>query len=252
MKSHTTKENAMLQKLENAYLAILRFVVIVVAGMLLVAVAILGFNSFKVFQAEPALEQKVPRISDRELIQEITAPQTAQPEPPSAPAGQDHQADKNSVFYARAANAIVKFVAQHSGGTEAVEKPQAMAIIKSRAEAMGEPALIAGYAENLADTIERILAAPSVIEAAQTTSTLAVVNSALKAFTEKFSAKVEQVNTGRNAQQQAYLEKKAEGLQSLYIAAGAFGSFLMIVFLSVIIRIERNLRHLENRPIATT
>jgi hypothetical protein len=55
------------------------------------------------------------------------------------------------------------------------------------------------------------------------------------------------VTAENSRRQQEYVDKKTDGMQSLYIAAGAFGAFLMIAFLSIIIKIERDVRHLETR-----
>jgi hypothetical protein len=78
-----------------------------------------------------------------------------------------------------------------------------------------------------------------------------VINNALNLFTQKFHEQIQKENAEFAAKKEEYIAKKAEGMQSLYVAAGAFTAFLMIVFLSIIIRIERNLRHLENRPVGT-
>lgn len=241
----------MLQKLENAYLAILRFVVIAVAGVLLVVVVILGFNSFKAIQSEPEAKEITPKVSEQELIKGITEkPATLQSEHQDA-AADKNKTDPNAAFYERASNAIVTFVAKYSGGAETVDKAQVIAITKERANSLNDPKLVAAFAEGFAESIEKTLADPSIIKTAQTTSTLDVINKALNIFTQKFHEQIEKENAQFVAKQQEYIAKKAEGMQSLYIAAGAFAAFLMIVFLSIIIRIERNLRHLENRPVVT-
>lgn len=239
----------MLQKLENAYLAILRFVVIAVAGILLVAVLILGFNSFKAIQFEPAEKEITPQVSERELIKGIT-------EKPVLPKNVSHEAfadmkkiDPNAAFYERASNAIAIFVTKYSGGTESVEKAQVVEITKERAESLSDPKLVTAFAKGFAESIEKTLADPSVIKTAKNTSTLDVINKALNLFTQHFNEQIVKENEQFAVRQQEYIAKKAEGMKSLYVAAGAFVAFLMIVFLSIIIRIERNLRHLENKPV---
>ena len=241
----------MLQKLENAYLAILRFVVIATAGVLLVAVVILGFNSFKVIQFEPVAKEITPQVSEQELIKGITKKpaQTLDQLPESD--GNAKKTDPNAAFYERASNAIAAFVTKYSGGAESVEKAQVVAITKERAESLDDPKLVTAFAKGFADSIEKTLADPSVIKTAQTTSSLDVINKALNLFTQNFNEQIKKENAKFIAEQQKYIEKKSEGMQSLYVAAGAFVAFLMIVFLSIIIRIERNLRHLENKPTVT-
>ncbi|WP_432722670.1 hypothetical protein R0381_001540 [Jeongeupia wiesaeckerbachi] len=238
----------MLQKLENAYLAILRFVVIAVAGLLLIMVVILGLNSLKALQSEPAATETTHVVSEQDLIQSITAkPGVQQQQAPKA--SNDMAAkDPNAVFYERAATAMTNFIKSLDKNAQNIDNAEFIAYAKQTAESLGEPKLTAEYAKNFADAMEKTLKDPSVIKVAQTTSVQHVIQKVVGDFFQQFKANVEQEKAQRATKQQEYLVKKAEGMQSLYIAAGAFASFLMIVFLSVIIRIERNLRNLEKRP----
>lgn len=240
----------MLQKLENAYLAILRFVIIAVAGLLLVVVLILGFNSFKAIQFEPEEKDITPQVTEQELIQGITKKATPQSGKANSAVSSNKESDPNLVSYERAANAIANFVEKYSEGNESVEKQQIVAITKQRAESIGDTKLTNQFALGFADTIEKTLADQSVIKQGQNTSTLDVVNKALGIFTQKFNEQIQKEKASFAAKQQEYMNKKADGIQSLYIAAGAFTAFLMIVFLSIIIRIERNLRHLEGKSVS--
>lgn len=240
----------MLQKLENAYLAILRFVVLIVAGLLLVGVVLMGVNALKAVKSEPVVTKTTPQVSDQEMIKAITSkPSAATPSNPGQGEGAHlTQVDPNSAYYDRVANVIVSFVTKNSGGTDSVERGQVITITKARAEAQKDPELIAAFAKNFAEVTEKSLGDQSVVNTARHTSALDVVNNALNTFTEKFNKQVEAANAEKERKQQEYLNDKAEGMQSLYYAAGAFGAFLMIVFLSIIIRIERNLRNLERLP----
>jgi hypothetical protein len=236
----------MLQKLENLYLAILRTVVILVAGVLLVAVAMLGLNSFRALQPEPVEKEAAPAVSDDSVRKSLLqAPASAEGNAP-ATAVRDRQ-DPLQPHYDRAADAIVAYVAAHSGGTQSVDKARVASVIRERAAKYEKQQLAGAYAKNFADSVGRLLKDQAVIAKAAETSAVAVVDRLLRVFTEQFDTQVERNATENQARQQAYLEKKAEGLQSLYMAGGAFAAFLMIVFLSIIIRIERNLRHLEVR-----
>lgn len=237
----------MLQKLENTYLAILRFVVILVAGILLVAVGIFSLNSFKAIQSEPVAKETTPMVSEQELIKGVTAKLSAATND-SHEVNQDKKmADSNMVFYERASIAIVTFVTKHSNGADSADKFQVIEIIKRRAEQQDNPKLVSAYAKNFAESIEKTLTDQSIINVARSTSTLEVVNKALNIFTQAFESQIKKSNTERAAIHQEYLERKADGMQSLYAAAIAFGTFLLIVFLSIIIKIERNMRPLENK-----
>ncbi len=243
-------EEFMLQKLENAYLAILRFVVIFVAGILLVAVVILGFNSLKAIMPEPKIEL-TPKVSEEDIIKGIINPTgIAQNQTPSAANEiKQEQTDNNLAAYDRAATTIVQFVQNNTGGKLILEKSRVIAFIKESAnkEAQGNPKLVTTFATNFADSIEKTLKDKSVIEAAKKSTPGSVVEKAFYIYTVNFKQQIENQNNENQIKQQDYLLNKSKGIASLQIAAGAFGAFLLIVFLSVIIKIERNLRPAENK-----
>jgi hypothetical protein len=235
----------MLQKLENLYLAILRFVVILVAGILLAAVIVLGLNSFRALQGAPKEKEATPIVSD-DSLKKIILQRESQAEQPNANAKPTSpKSDPNQALYDRAADSIIVYVSTHSGAAENPNRAQVSGIIKSRASKYQKQYLASAYAKAFAESIDRLLKDKDLIAAAKEASALDVVNRLLNAFTEQFEEQVEKNATENQAKHQEYIEKKAEGQQSLYIAAGAFVAFLMIVFLSIIIRIERNLRHLD-------
>ena len=243
----------MLQKLENAYLMILRVVVIVTAGLLLAGVVFYGFNSFKGF-SEPTMDNQPPKVSDKDLIDGLIAkPSTSEGQANASEAGTDSAAqptsDENQAYYTRAAAAIANFVATHSSGQESLDKEQVVKIIKEQAESNTSPERVTAYASGFAQAVEGALASPSVAMLASQSSAIDVVNNALKSFNAQFDKQLAEKDARYVAEQEKHLQNKAEAMQSLYIAAGAFGMFLLIVFLSIFIRIERNLRNLEGKTI---
>ena len=234
----------MLQKLENAFLQILRVVVIVVAALLLVGVFILGLNSFEMLQAEPEPAKNIPQVSEQDLIKNVTDQPVdgAQSVAPPANAG---SVDPNKSYYDRSGLAIKNFIEKQSNGTIQIDQQAISDIVKKRAQSEETPELVAAYAKNLAESIDKILANPAIINAARSSSSTDVVDKIIDEFTSEFDQKVAQQKADFEAKQQKYLEKKSEGMQSLYMAGGLFGSFLLVVFLSIFIKIERNLRGVE-------
>lgn len=237
----------MLQKLENAYLMILRIVVIAGAGLLLLAVGILGVDSFKALQSEPDGGKQTPQVSSQAIVEALTTKKPAET-PPAANESTHTAVDPNDTDYQRVATAIANFVARHSEGTAEVNKDRVIQIVKERARQQGSAELAAAFARNLADTMEKILADPAIVNLAANSSTLEVVNTALNRFTEEFARQKQKGEAELAVKQARFLERRAQGMQSLYLAAASFGAFLLIVFLSIFIRIERNLRNLERWP----
>lgn len=242
----------MLHKLEDLYLAILRFVVILVAGLLLVGVIVLGLNSFRSLQPAPIASRLTPSVSEEALRNSLNLllKKNAFATQQSTSATEETQKlDPNQSFYDRTAVAIVAFMKEESGGDWVSYKARAAQIAKARAEKYSTPELTAAHAKNFAETMERMLKDPSLLAAAKEVPRIDLLNRLVETFTDEFDQQIKTTESQNQARQQEYLEKKAEGQQSLYIAGGAFAAFLMIVFLSIIIRIERNLRYLE-RPSA--
>lgn len=246
----------MLQKIENAYLAILRVVVILTAGVLLAGVVIYGLKSFQGFY-EPKQDPKPPQVSSKELTTQLTA----------KPSGQDIQTNEsetteesapretpgeNNQYYARASDVIVNFVAKQSDNQESVIKSKVEEVIRGNAESQSTPELVTAYAKGFAEAIDGTLATPSIAILARQSSATEVVINALSAYNESFHKQLAENEAKYAEEQQKHLEKKADSMMSLYIAAGAFGMFLMVVFLSIFIRIERHLRNLDGVSLMPT
>lgn len=242
----------MLQQIETIYLAILRVVVIVIAGLLLVSVVIYGLNSFQGL-SEPKPDTTPPAITSESLTRELTETTTGADNTPElrddAEAEQKADLAKNGIHYSRAAEAIARFVEKQSGGEELVIKQKVEEVIKENAESQPTPELATAYAKGFADAIEGTLANPSIANLAQQTGAIEVVNKALNAYSQSFHDQLAEKERKFVEEQQERLEKQAGAMMSLYIAAGAFGMFLLVVFLSIFIRIERHLRHLDGRPL---
>jgi len=239
----------MLQKLENAYLAILRFVVILVAGILLVAVVVLGLQSFQAIQIEPKARDITPTVSAQELVQAVTEKSMSDPSLPQEPSASTKKEDPDplAALYERTGQVIVAFVEKNSNGAESVDSSKVIELIRRRAESFDDNKITHAFANGCADSIIKTLADPVVIKEAQTSSAVDVVNKVLNAYSDKFREKIEMEKAELASRLQEQIEKKARGMTNLYFAAGAFIAFLLIVFLSIVIKIERNLRHLENR-----
>ena len=235
----------MLQKLENLYLAILRFVVILVAGLLLAAVIMFGLASFRALQSPPEDKKATPVVSDATIKKAVLEKEAAAGATPSTTTQPQKSTDPNQFYYDRAGQAISEFVKAHAEGQESVNAEQVANFIKGKSAIYEKRNLTSAFSKNFAEGVERLLKDQEIIVFAKQNSPLQTVNRILGTFVEQFDEQIGKSDADNVARQQQHLEKKAEGQQNIYLAAGSFGAFLMIVFLSIIIRIERNLRYLE-------
>lgn len=190
------------------------------------------------------------------------------------------EADPNKAYYDRIASAITGFVTKYAKGIESVEASQIIEVTKSKAERyQSDEHLVSSFASGLAATMESAVKSPSIISRVQKTgaapaaparpvpmeasgeeseevvqpqaelpfkeSPLQVVNEVLSAYVRMFDEKVKSAEAEKVAAAAEAMERKAEAMNRLYMAGGAFGSFLALVFMSILVKIERNLRSLH-------
>ncbi|MBA3979838.1 MAG: hypothetical protein C0462_04465 [Alcanivorax sp.] len=153
--------------------------------------------------------------------------------------------DPNQKHYAHTAARISKFVKTVSDGAENVDEALAENIIRERANTYGSDELISSYAEELSKSISRAVMNTSIITAARNTSAIDVINHILSVFTEEFDRELQAEHQRFSEEQAAHLEARSDATNTMYLAGVCFGLFLLIVFLSIFIKIERNLRHLQ-------
>jgi flagellar biosynthesis/type III secretory pathway M-ring protein FliF/YscJ len=240
----------MLKQLENAYLAMLRFVILLTAGLLLIGVVIFGLNALKITRQEPAQTQLDPKVNSELVISDAIARKgdKNQEDPQDDARPTASQIDPHQAYFDRMASAVEKFVNRTSSNPVPMDHARLIQIFRDRAKDVKAPELTTRFVKGMTSTLESALASKKVSRAAAEGSPFEIIDSVLNSYTEHFNQQLDEINTENTRKLQAYQQEKAEGMQSLYYAAAAFAGFLLIVFLSVIIRIERNLRHLEQLP----
>ena len=235
----------MLQKLENFYLAILRFVVLLVAGLLLVAVVILAIRSTAALNPAPAPMSETPQVAQATVKSDVLAAGVNGPDQ-SVTADPKVAQDPNQVYYAQAAGSILNFFNSNFPGQYNLDPQKIANIIKEQTETFDTDDLKASYAKGIAASMASVLADPAIVQFAKSHKPSDVVESAIESYTREFNQQVKATQAKNDAAQAKYLAEQRGAQQSLYAAAAGFGIFLLIVFLSIVIKIERNLRP-ENR-----
>lgn len=234
----------MLQKLENFYLAILRFVVLLVAGLLLVAVVILAIRSTAALNSAPPANE-MPQVAQTTVKSDVLATGVNVPDQ-SATADPRSAQDPNQAYYTQAAASILNFFNSNFPGQYNFDPQKIANIIKEQTDAFDTDDLKAAYAKGIAANVASVLADPVIVQFAKSHKPNDVVVSVMDSYTREFNQQVKATQAKNDAAQAKYLAEQHGAQQSLYAAAAGFGIFLLIVFLSIVIRIERNLRP-ENR-----
>jgi hypothetical protein len=76
----------------------------------------------------------------------------------------------------------------------------------------------------------------------------ALVDAIALKYNEFFNASIAAAAEANAVKVAEKLESKASALMTLYIAGGAFFAFLWLIFMSIIVKIERNLRVISEKP----
>lgn len=235
----------MLQKLEDFYLAILRIVVLLVAGLLLVAVVILVIKSTAALSPAPVPVSKMPQVAQATVKSDVLATGANVPGQPE-PANPIAARDPNQAYYDQAAASIINFFNYNFPGQYNLDTQKIANIIKEKTDAFDTDDLKAVYAKGIAANMASVLSDPAVVQIAKSHKPGDVVESVIDSYTREFNQQVKDTQAKNDAAQSKYMAEQHGAQQSLYAAAAGFGIFLLVVFLSIVIRIERNLRP-ENR-----
>jgi hypothetical protein len=99
-----------------------------------------------------------------------------------------------------------------------------------------------------AEPVAQAPEAPVVAEKAYKESPVTVVEEVIAIYTEMFNQKIEKADEASKEKLMAQAEAKANSITRMTIAGGVFGVFLLVIFLSIVIRIERNLRAIAAKP----
>lgn len=78
-------------------------------------------------------------------------------------------------------------------------------------------------------------------------SPFVVVEEVLTAYNKMFNKKLDEAREKQVTAAAEHMDAKVSATTRMYIAAGLFGTFLLVIFLTIAIRIERNLREIAAR-----
>lgn len=252
----------MLQKLENAYLSILRFTVILIAGLLLMCAAFFTMNGLPAIMAAPTANIETPQITADEIIARMPADKQKKtselsPSATATKAGKSESADE--VHLEKIISIILKFVREKANGTVELDASFVKEVIRNSAKEQDSPELATAYLKILSDIIEPTLYSPKVKTMLQTPTSnqaadtqaadpneqnavVRVINKLLSQYRDNFEASLNEQRKKNAAAIERHAKAQANALISLYAAFGSFATFMLVVFMSIFIKIERNLR----------
>lgn len=272
---------SIVNNVEKSYLDLLRVVVLVVATILLILSLIaglsggLGFFNFGDGVVSPE------KVTVDEVIQDL-APRPQEVNKPAEKSQVDQKkVDPFQDKYEKIVERISLFVKANS--KESINKDAAIEFISKNTNRYDDPLIRESYINGLSDTVDQAFksdivvsrlktvdkVAPSKVEAVPASaaegeevapvpeaqdlkikkeSPIDISIEVIEKYTEHFNAKIAVANeeTAKNQAEKAL--NKAGSLIKLYVAGAAFFLFLLVVFVSILIKIERNLRVIADKP----
>lgn len=267
---------SIIQKLENSYLAILRVVVIAASSLLLIAsIALAGWSVKGVL---PAAESKIETVSvdPRDVLEQVA--------PEEKKLAQAHERSASDNHAVKAANAAQQaayekiytlaftFIGKFGGNVQTINKNGFFEYLDTKINGYDSDEVRAQYLSGLTGVMDssfkslRVTAiagspmlAPAPEQSGETTGAelampmvndkpINMVGSIINNYSQLFSKKLAAAKEKQEERAAEIRNKKATALTQLYVAAGLFGFFLLVVFLSIVIKIERNLRLIAGKP----
>jgi len=247
----------MAAKLENVFLEILRFVILLVLAVSLVAAAVLGIYGARDLSASEGAYQP-EKVDNKALIQELkksleSNPSASQPEPAQKKSSPSKSENK---LLEEELSKQLKTVSDFLGHFEKnLTNPDAFkAGLRKKALGLAlDPSSEASVLEYAKGQTEFFLLAftdQSVIDGLKKKNEEETLNSYFVAAVDLYPSFFEKQQMQRKefeAQEQVrVMAAKAGAMMKIYVAAGLFVTFLLISLLLVLVKIERNLR---TRPI---
>lgn len=247
---------SILNKIENAYLTILRLVVLTGATLALILAVILGLSAAsKLLSSEPkdaalvlVTPQNEPKLNAFLASKSPEAHTLGKAENPKK-----QEAKTNSPDLDAAAKNISQYYRGVFQGDLDHNKVRDIFIEKSNAlPEKTQNSYFKSANDFSIELLKKVAEQKALVATAQAAGQEANnapgfidIDAAIQWHLIQFAEIADKNSAEITQKQQEYVLAKASGTQELYIAAGSFVAFLFVVFLFIIIKIERNLRDIS-------
>ena len=260
---------SIIQKLENSYLGILRFFVVAGSGLLLIAAIALGGWSLKGMLSPPVTVRENLSVEAGDVLKQV-APEEMKADQPN---GQSDAANVRIVNQAQLAASekiyamAVAFIGKFGGNVQTINRNGFFEYLDTKLNHYESDEIRTGYLLGLTSVMDSAFKSLRVNAIAGSPMTVAAVEpgedvpavqvndkpinmviAIIGSYTDLYNKKLEAASARQQARAAQAHSDRAAALMQLYVAGGLFGLFLLVVFLFVVIRIERNLREIAGKP----
>jgi uncharacterized protein with gpF-like domain len=247
----TKVENQTLStKLENSFLGILRVVILIVLTVSLIGSAIFAYMGVSSMNASPQkYEYKDPNI--KEMVQELKKSLEEKPAAPAVPKPESKEPEKKDDKLGKEIEkqyqVVAKFLQRYKKNLRDPDAWKSGA--RTRATTLAfEPdseSSVMRYAEGQTELLDKVFSDKdilAIVDKRVDEVLPSFFEAAMKIYPAHFRAQKDNARKFERDQERQVVIKQAGAAMNLYIAAGMFGTFLIISLILVLVKIERNLR----------
>lgn len=237
-------------KLENSFLGVLRVVILIVLTVSLIGSAIFAYMGVSSMNATPQkYEYKDPNI--KEMVQELKKFLEEKPAAPAVPNPESKEPEKKDGKLGKEIEKqyeiVAKFLQRYKKNIRDPDawKSGARARATNLAFEPDNESSVMRYAEGQTELLDKVFSDKDILAIVdkKTDEVLSpFFEAALRVYPNHFSKQKDNAKKFERDQERQVVMKQAGAQMNLYIAAGMFGTFLIISLILVLVKIERNLR----------
>ena len=250
----SSEDTGVASKLENAFLGILRVVILIVLAISLVAAVVLGANGVSDMSAAPT-QYKQEKFDSKALIQELkdslkekpvpaprdaNSPTVETPAPKTEASPLEDELSKQVKIVGDFLNRYQKSLSNPEGFKNGQRnKAKTLAVIPK------SDASVLEYAKGQTELFQVVFTDKDILDilAKRHEEVLGTFFDAALDLYPDFFKKQRQLKDKFESQEQVrVLEARAGAMMKFYISGGLFAAFLLISLILVLVKIERNLR----------
>lgn len=278
---------SVVNKVEKTYLDILRIVVLAVASILLILAIVTGIIGFSGTFGSGDGNVSPKKVVPEDVIQEMVPASENKSEMPKSANSNKKADDPFKEQYRKIAEAISLFVKTYGAGIESVDNDKVIAFVSGRTDSIKEDDAKERFITGLEETVEKGLKSEIVIsrvkkdpsakkidppaaepvllgmdengqpvyapvspiaESPFKESPTEIAMQLVNLYEDNFNKKIDEASEQELKNKMAKAENSAKATMQLYIAGGAFLAFILVIFVSVLVKIERNLRVMSEKP----
>jgi hypothetical protein len=223
---------SLINRIETGYLQLLRVIVLLLASLAILGAVITGFNAVLNYNAKPTPVDEKIMVQPTAFSLNAAAPTTADSDHPATPPVDASALSKQLL---QILNSHAKTLAP-----DVAFKLADLAPVVDKN--IADPELGADYQKALNVYFDQVLSRKDVAAQAHNSNYIPMLNKIADTHREAWQKEKNRIADEQKAAVEAAQTKHMSAVESLYALGVLFTTFIMLILLVVLIKIERNLR----------